>query len=96
MLSQNITVVKGVEKKLEGSQLQLASSVSDVKQQILSLQHKFSALTTTTTPAPASTAAGEAKQSTRKKRDLQQTVDDLLQGGGEWKMKMLENSNGLL
>lgn len=46
---QNVSVVKGVEKKLEGSQLQLASSVSDVKQQLQSLQHIISTLTSTTT-----------------------------------------------
>ncbi|XP_018013267.1 uncharacterized protein LOC108670316 [Hyalella azteca] len=53
-LAQNVSVVKGVEKKLEGSQLQLASSVSSLKQQLLALQHSVSALTplTTTTATP--------------------------------------------
>jgi len=88
-----VSVVKGVEKKLEGSQLQLASSVSDVKQQILSLQHKFSSLTTTTaapfasdtpTAAPSSDTSASGR---RKKRDgSAQFVDGLNNENGEWRI----------
>ena len=77
---KNVSVVKGVEKKLEGSQLQLASSVSDVKQQVLTLQHTVSSLTTTTTtpPAPQSQLAPGAtmqppSRSTRRRRDVGHT-----------------------
>lgn len=34
-------VVKGVEKRLEGSQVQLASSVSELKQQLQKVNHLF-------------------------------------------------------
>lgn len=61
---QNVSVVKGVEKKLEGSQLQLASSVSDVKQQLQSLQHIISTLTSTTTSTTIVTPSEGGVEST--------------------------------
>lgn len=77
---QNVSVVKGVEKKLEGSQLQLASSVSSLKQQLLALQHSVSALTpATTTAVPADTAAVTTSQGRQRRSadsDSQVLADD--------------------
>lgn len=38
---QSMDVVKGVEKRLEGSQVQLASSVSELKQQLQKVSHSL-------------------------------------------------------
>ncbi|KAF2355863.1 hypothetical protein FHG87_013381 [Trinorchestia longiramus] len=77
-LAQNVSVVKGVEKKLEGSQLQLASSVSSLKQQLLALQHTVSALTPapTTTSAPDSLSAPPAQGQRSRRRKSVSVADE--------------------
>lgn len=53
-LTQSMDVVKGVEKRLEGSQVQLASSVSELKQQLQKVEKTVStikAAAAATTPA---------------------------------------------
>lgn len=54
-LTQSMDVVKGVEKRLEGSQVQLASSVSELKQQLQKVEK-----TVTTIKAAAAAAAAAA------------------------------------
>lgn len=52
-VTQSVEVVKGVERKLEGSQVQLASGVSDLKQQIQKVDQKVNnLLEQSSTPAP--------------------------------------------
>ncbi|XP_042861347.1 uncharacterized protein LOC122246690 [Penaeus japonicus] len=52
-VTQSVEVVKGVERKLEGSQVQLASGVSDLKQQIQKVDQKVKGLLEqSSTPAP--------------------------------------------
>ncbi|XP_068235280.1 EF-hand calcium-binding domain-containing protein 14-like [Palaemon carinicauda] len=67
-LTQSIAIVKGVERKLEGSQVQLASGVSDLKQQLEKVEHKV-----VTMEAAASTPAPPASNEThiRKQRLIQ-------------------------
>ncbi|KAK8396540.1 hypothetical protein O3P69_005526 [Scylla paramamosain] len=54
-LTQSMDVVKGVEKRLEGSQVQLASSVSELKQQLQKVEK-----TVTTIKAAAAAATTQA------------------------------------
>ncbi|XP_064096871.1 uncharacterized protein LOC135208521 isoform X2 [Macrobrachium nipponense] len=67
-LTQSIAIVKGVERKLEGSQVQLASGVSDLKQQLEKVEHKV-----VTMEAAANTPAPPASNEThiRKQRLIQ-------------------------
>ncbi|KAK7081703.1 hypothetical protein SK128_021879 [Halocaridina rubra] len=61
-----MAVVKGVERKLEGSQVQLASGVSDLKQQLEKMEQKI-----VTIEAAASTPSPPANNEThtRTQRD---------------------------
>lgn len=62
-LTQNVDVVKGVERKLEGSQVQLASGVSELKQQLQKVEQQV-----TTVVAAVNTAAPPANNETHTRR----------------------------
>ncbi|XP_069194448.1 EF-hand calcium-binding domain-containing protein 14 isoform X3 [Procambarus clarkii] len=52
-LTQSVDVVKGVERKLEGSQVQLASGVSELKQQLQKVEQRVTTMVAAVnTPAP--------------------------------------------
>ncbi|XP_042217464.1 coiled-coil domain-containing protein 18-like isoform X2 [Homarus americanus] len=53
-LTQSVDVVKGVERKLEGSQVQLASGVSELKQQLQKMEQQVATMASAVSnPSPA-------------------------------------------
>lgn len=68
-LTQSMAMVKGVERKLEGSQVQLASGVSDIKHQLEKVDQKVMTLEEAAANTQASPSSNETH--TRKQRLIQ-------------------------
>ncbi|XP_076033929.1 EF-hand calcium-binding domain-containing protein 14-like isoform X1 [Oratosquilla oratoria] len=64
-ITQTVDMVKGVEKKLEGSQVQMASTVGDLTLRISNIDKRVSRLAEPTTTSPPSNASENHKRTQR-------------------------------